>query len=593
MAGKNIFVFRIILADSTPRIWRKLRVPGYFTLADLHKAVQIAFGWTDSHLHSFTIGSADYVMDSEMDQDFYAEECFSEADHRLDDLGLEEKQIFSYLYDFGDSWEHKITVSEILPFQEDQAAPLCLGGKNAGPLEDSGGVWGYAEMLEILQDPSSEDYQETLDWTGDIDPLAFDLEEINRHLKKAFGSVRKSQAGGEKKSAKGKGSRDFSPDNPDKMFRELHRESLEDAGESSPKAAVKKAGKSAGSSGRKAVKIKPLPDGKLKKLYALMGRVKELKPWGKLWDTELTLIELPGQGEPVVCSVMGRGGESFGILVYPGFESILSFFRMIDEESGNPFISLGYQNCLLCHLGQRNELFPEERARLKELGISFRGRLDWVYFRKARPGCMPWHIDSKDADILIQVLARFIEAYTVFAEGLAVNFDDNEVLVHQYSEKDKKWITRAGDLPPIPMQMHEFRVESGDAEPLRFKKQLKTAVEIETVYLPQVLEENEEGVPVLMRINIIIDSKTGMVLDQRFLDAGEDGDSQMLDMLNNFAAGHGRPETVKVRDRFAAAVLGDFCGKAGIKLVHSEGMPRIDEFVGNLPDLLNLPAFPG
>jgi hypothetical protein len=597
MAKKNIFVFHISLEDSKPPIWRKLRVPGHFTLADLHKALQIAFGWTNSHLHSFTVASVDYVMDPAMDQDFFEEKGLPEDDYCLDDLGLKKKQTFSYLYDFGDSWEHRITVSEILPFQEDQGAPLCLEGKNAGPLEDCGGVWGYAEILEILRDPKHQDYQETLEWAGNVDPLAFDLEGINRQLKKVFSSARKSRAGGEKRSAKKKDPGDSSFGNPDEIFRQLYRESLEGSEESpwgiAEKKAGKTAGKIAGSSGKKAAKIKPPPDGKLKKLYALMGRIKELKPWEKLWDTELTLIELPGQGEPVFCSVIGRGGESFGILVYPGFESILSFLRMIDEESDNPFISLGYQNCLLCHLGQRDELFPEERAHLKELGISFRGKHDWVYFRKARPGCLPWYIDSKDADILIEVLARFIESYTVFAGGLAVNFDDDEVLVHRYSEKDKKWITQTGSLPSVPMKMTEFHVESSEVEPLRFKKQLKTAIEIETIYLPQALEENEEGVPVLMRINVLLDNKTGVVLDQYFLDSGEDGDHQMLDMLNNFIVDHGRPETIMVRDRFAAAVLGDFCGKVGIKLVHSKGMPKTDEFVRNMPDLLNPLAFPG
>jgi hypothetical protein len=577
MAAKNIFVFRIVLEDSAPRIWRKLRVPGYFTLADFHQALQIVFGWTNSHIHSFTIGPVEYMMDSEAGQDFYDEDACSEDDYCLDDLDFREKQVFSYLYDFGDSWEHRITVSQILPFREDLAAPLCLGGKNAGPIEDSGGVWGYAEILEILKDPGHEDYQETLEWAGDVDPLAFDPEEANQLLESAFRSPRGIRAGGRKKSGGGeksargkksagkKDSLDFFPDNS----------------------------KAAGSSGgEKTVKEKPLPAGKLKKLYGLMGRVKELKPWEKLWDTEQILIELPGRAEPVLCSVIGRGGESFGILVYPGFESILSFLRMADEESDNPFVVLGYQDCIICQLGRRDELFPEERERLKELGISFRGKHDWVYFRRVKPGRQPWHITGGDADLLIEVLDRFIDAYSAFAGGgLAVDFDDDEILVHRYSEKDGKWITRAGELPPIPIRINEFRVESGEVEPLRLKKQLKTTAEIEILYFPQPLGEKREGAPVLMRIGIIMNNKTGIVLDQCFVNAGEDGDRRMFDMFVNFIVNHGRPETVMVRDKFAAAAIKDLCGKIGVKLVHSEGLPQIDKFVRNLPGLLDPPAF--
>jgi hypothetical protein len=601
MARKNIFVFRIGLEDSTPRIWRKLRVPGYFTLAELHMALQIAFDWTDSHFHSFTINSVEYMMDSQMGPDFYGDDVLSEDGCRLDDLGLEEGQSFSYLYDFGDSWQHKITVSKILPFREEDAAPRCLGGKNAGPIEDSGGVWGYAEILEILRDPGHKEYQETLDWAGEVDPLAFDPEAVNRYLEKIFPPPRKARSDGEKKPAKGKSSRAGSPDNPDKMFRKLYEQSLlEDDGGVwddfpvlSGSSGGKKAGTAAGSSGKKAGTTRPLAVGKLKKLYALMARVKELKPWEKLWDTELILIELPDREEPVICSVMGKGGESFGVLVYSGFESIISFFRMVEEESSNPFVALGYQDCLLCQLGARDELFPEERTRLKDLGIRFRGKHDWVYFRKIKPGCQPWIINSGDADHLIEVLGRFIEAYGAFAGGLAVNFEANEVLTHRYSETDKRWITLAGEMPPIPIRMNEFRVEGSEVEPLRFKKQLKNAVEIENLYFPQVLERNEEGVPLLMRLGVIVNNKSGVILDQRFLGAGEDGERQMLDMFINFVVDQGRPETVMVRDKFAAATLKDFCGKIGVKLVHSKGLPKVDEFVRSLPTLLNPLAFPG
>jgi hypothetical protein len=560
MMKKNIFVFHINIEDSDPGIWRALRVPGEFTLEDLHGAIQIAFGWTNSHLHSFTLKGVEYAMAPMPGMDLYKEEdTLLEDEYCLDDFNLRKKQSFSYLYDFGDSWEHTITVSEVLPFSEDEAAPLCLGGEYAGPLEDSGGIWGYAEILEILKDPRHEEYNETLEWTGDFDPLAFDAEKVNKSLKKAFKPVRAVKAG--KKPVEKK---------------------KPDSGSSSPEA-PKKAGNSGG---------KGPPDGKLKKLCALMGRVKELKPWEKLWDTDFVLIEFPDQEEPVLCSVMGKEEYSFGIAVYPGFASIMSLFRMLDSESENPLVFLGYQDCLLCHLGQRDELFPEERARLKELGISFRGKHDWVYFRKAVPGYSPWYINSKDADILIEVLTRFIDAYTSFEGGLKVNFEDDQIISHRYSENDGKWITLAGKIPLIPAKIEEFTVDSGDVEPLRFKKQLKTTAEAETLYFPMTMGISENGVPILMRVNILIDNKTGVILDQNILAPGENENDALIDMLFNFIRKHGRPKTIMVRDEFNAATLKDFCGKIGVNLVHSEGMPAIDKFARDLPDFMDSLSLP-
>ena len=88
-----------------------------------------------------------------------------------------------YLYDFGDSWEHDIVVEKVGPPEPDTSYPLCLAGKRACPPEDSGGVWGYADLLEALADPASPEHDDMLDWLGGpIDPEAFELEAVNRRL---------------------------------------------------------------------------------------------------------------------------------------------------------------------------------------------------------------------------------------------------------------------------------------------------------------------------------------------------------------------------------------------------------------------------
>jgi hypothetical protein len=103
-------------------------------------------------------------------------------------LELRPKRKFTYLYDFGDSWEHDITVSRIDPVgnNKELARPLCLEGERAGPLEDSGGVWGYENMLEILKNPDHEEYEDTREWAGNYDSEHFDPEEINASLKRSF-----------------------------------------------------------------------------------------------------------------------------------------------------------------------------------------------------------------------------------------------------------------------------------------------------------------------------------------------------------------------------------------------------------------------
>ena len=57
MSGQ-VYQFKITLRDVEPAIWRQIQVPEYYTFWDLHVAIQDAMGWTDSHLHLFTVGPA-------------------------------------------------------------------------------------------------------------------------------------------------------------------------------------------------------------------------------------------------------------------------------------------------------------------------------------------------------------------------------------------------------------------------------------------------------------------------------------------------------------------------------------------------------
>jgi hypothetical protein len=198
------YVLHIDLAGSKPAIWRKLRVPGIFTLGDLHAALQIAFGWEEDHLHSFTIGSAEYGMMSMDGMDLPDNDMADEDDFYLDDLGLKKNQTFTYLYDFGDSWEHTVRVSEIIATDEDPeiARPICIEGERAGPPEDSGGIWGYKDILEALKKPKLKKNREILEWVGDFDPEYFSLEEVNRMFKQTFKSPKKPNAAGGKKTPK-------------------------------------------------------------------------------------------------------------------------------------------------------------------------------------------------------------------------------------------------------------------------------------------------------------------------------------------------------------------------------------------------------
>jgi hypothetical protein len=68
--GLPIYELEIELLRIEPKIWRRVLVPGTITLGQLHHVIQIAMGWTDSHLHEFIVGPHSYS-----DPDFELEDA--------------------------------------------------------------------------------------------------------------------------------------------------------------------------------------------------------------------------------------------------------------------------------------------------------------------------------------------------------------------------------------------------------------------------------------------------------------------------------------------------------------------------------------
>jgi len=180
-ASKNIHQLKVTLNGSKPPIWRRLLVPEDVKLNELHAILQIAMGWTNSHMHMFLIGEE--IYGDPVDDEFGDLGTHDENRYRLNRFASQKGIKFRYEYDFGDSWMHTILVEKILPAEKGSQYPVCIGGKRACPPEDVGGMWGYQDFLEAIADPDHEERDEMLEWIGDdFDPEEFDLTEINALL---------------------------------------------------------------------------------------------------------------------------------------------------------------------------------------------------------------------------------------------------------------------------------------------------------------------------------------------------------------------------------------------------------------------------
>lgn len=180
---EHVYQFKISLKGIKPSIWRRIQVPGTYSFWDFHVAIQDVFGWLDYHLHHFEIINPKTSIKEEIG--IPADEGWEEMDIlpgwelKISRYFSENNKKANYLYDYGDCWEHNVQLEKILSRNPNSNYPICVAGKRACPPEDCGGTSGYADFLEIIMNPSHEQYEEILDWVGGhFDPEHFNINEI-------------------------------------------------------------------------------------------------------------------------------------------------------------------------------------------------------------------------------------------------------------------------------------------------------------------------------------------------------------------------------------------------------------------------------
>ncbi len=184
----GVYLLKITLLGIDPPIWRQLAVPSTLTLDRLHRVLQRAMGWMESHLHEFVIGGRRYGVP---DPEAPVSGVLPEHRVSLHDVASDENTRFVYRYDFGDNWEHEVVIEKIQPSETGMDGAVCLAGQRHCPPEDCGGVAGYDEFLRAIRDAGHPQHVEMLEWIGGrFDPEAFSRDDVNRALRRIRGPGR-------------------------------------------------------------------------------------------------------------------------------------------------------------------------------------------------------------------------------------------------------------------------------------------------------------------------------------------------------------------------------------------------------------------
>ena len=192
----------VTLDDVEPPVQRDLVVPSGLPLDRLHRVLQAAMGWEDSHLHQFVIGAGpDATRYGIPDQEWadFGMPIQPESRATVAQLAPTPGSRFTYIYDYGDDWRHTVEVIALLQaptLPEDGGEGIhCISAHGACPPEDCGGPPGYENLREALANPKHPEHRPTKDWLGrPFDPDSVDLDAINTALAQLFKPRRSAPA---------------------------------------------------------------------------------------------------------------------------------------------------------------------------------------------------------------------------------------------------------------------------------------------------------------------------------------------------------------------------------------------------------------
>lgn len=179
---------RITLVGSEPPIWRRFQVYNDITFEGLHYIIQVVMGWEGFHSYEFKCKNYTILMPgSETSPRHKYIQVHSHKKYLFEMLNRA-GQKFTYIYDFGDNWEHEILFEKRLSEDPEQNYPVCVDGEMACPPEDSGGIWTFYQRLAIARGEVENDDEEMVehlkDFFDNYDPRYFNLKEINHQLQR-------------------------------------------------------------------------------------------------------------------------------------------------------------------------------------------------------------------------------------------------------------------------------------------------------------------------------------------------------------------------------------------------------------------------
>lgn len=330
---------------------------------------------------------------------------------------------------------------------------------------------------------------------------------------------------------------------------------------------------------------------KWKQLYDAAFRVQKMAPWTWMEEIEILGIQPAGAKEPAFVSVMGEHGEYYAIGVYPSHFALSQFWslRLAVEDLPRPDALLETQQ-LQVAFGRAEDLEPEERKILKELGYSPRGKNAWPYFRSTQPGYLPWFIEPAEADLLLaamkQVLyfaPRLKEDPTLLPEEIG---PDIPILVRLQTGADSPaaW-TETYRVFPLEMWWLDLSVPTDAMNAVRALPRNDQCLEVDVALLPFPVGETDDR-PKIPYLFMVADRASQLVLGVEMLTVETTiqnvWESIPVHLVKVLERNQIRPARLAVKNRWVKQMLMPLSTQLEIEIERVGELPTIQEIQNSI-----------
>lgn len=545
------YQMKVMIKNSHPPIWRRFIVPAGLTFSQLSFILNEVMGWGGGHLSQFDFYHLGILVEEDPeDMDWYDQEVLDATETPIAPF-MDSEDWFTYIYDFGDYWEHRVEIEKILPDYEFDY-PVVLKYRGNTPYEDCGGIYGYYHLLEVLDNPENAEYEDLKEWVEGLPNDEYSLEQVNNTL--AHYSLSK---------------KNHEPMSYVEIYESICKgEPLYTipCGNDSPER-----------------KEASLEDWKL--LYETAQKLKELKPWEQFWDMDLIALQ---EGDHIAFAViLGRGGECYGISIYENLEGLNDFLMLCHQKSLN--ITQTYaamnQNNLTCYWGNRDELSKEQYQTVKSLGYKFRGKNQWLYFISHKTGYFPYNMDEEEVRRMNTYLTQLLQAIECYNKNkVTVNFEDGNMFLYSQDENTGEW---HGAEEPLPFTSYiylepEFENDENFARELRRVPRADYGISIDVGCIPSPVNDDNYERPGTVRLLMLADTDSGLMLGADMIAPDEFEGTAVIDCILEKIFESGRPREIRVCSEIVARYLSDVCKIANIKLKKIKRIPIFRMFLEGL-----------